>query len=555
MPEKPRSFIKSIRPLPILLGLILILLSGCLLAASLLLPLVVEEYHQLPRELSDLISHQPSPPGFDLGAAQRAQIQASGYPEAFTLYFYTPQTGSGLQTMRHEIWHYYRLGKSFTYVNGELVEEFALDPLGLAPTPPAYRPEMFSAGTNLEQVISAAGLSEMISLPLEHDLLPDSAVFYARRLLFGLQGDQLRYIEVLPFETASTALHASLIHTAWNPARFLDALPPSTPPGAISEFSGSLLLQLAAYGNLSVGLEVPAAVESGAALLRVANPLQQKSSLERLNEHRRLAAEFRRLAAHENASETMQRHWLEKARYHEEQARLVERHRQRRGWIRRFVRQLGDFLSDYITDRMDGLAAQVEFIVEERLPYRIRNVVGLADDLLQQFIDQKWDLLDQQLGIFPVDGIRQVVDGWWLNVRDQLTRHKPPQPGQPAAPGNAPPAESASGGSPATGIDRFNINWHQGTCSAGEDYPFQKGVYLSVRPDGAVQGTIRLHDCPNGGSVVYRVTGSPEPDASSVLLSGEKIDGAGPLDEDSPLTQNFTFNVTPENYGLNLAGP
>ena len=58
---------------------------------------------------------------------------------------------------------------------------------------------------------------------------------------------------------------------------------------------------------------------------------------------------------------------------------------------------------------------------------------------------------------------------------------------------------------------------------------------------GRIVGTLKFHECPGGGKVLYAVTGS-ETAEGTLILEGEKKTGAGQLYESSSDYQNFNFD-------------
>jgi hypothetical protein len=102
--------------------------------------------------------------------------------------------------VRLETWSYYTQGVEYTFINGDQVGENPIEvEIGeLAGVP--YRPEQFAAYMTLNQVVAAAGLESFLVVPLERELVEGGAVYYADRLTFGLQDDELRYVEALALE-------------------------------------------------------------------------------------------------------------------------------------------------------------------------------------------------------------------------------------------------------------------------------------------------------------------------------------------------------------------
>lgn len=155
------------------------------------------------QEAPKLIEVQDSQPlvsdPYTLSLEQETNLNSYGYPESFTILFYEEETpDQGVQTVRLETWEYYTLGIGLTFINGELISDDPLEitDLGtLAPQP--YFPEQFSAFMSLADVIAAAGLDTYIEVPLNKELMDEGILYYADSLSFGVQENQLVYIEAL----------------------------------------------------------------------------------------------------------------------------------------------------------------------------------------------------------------------------------------------------------------------------------------------------------------------------------------------------------------------
>lgn len=156
-------------------------------------------YQEAPKIIEVLEPPSAADEVYTLSSQQESGLGSYGYPEAFTILFYEEETpGQGVKTVRLETWEYYSLGIGLTFINGELVSEdlLEIDALGtLAPLP--YTPEQFWAFMSLEEVIAAAGIDTYIEVPLHKELMEEGVLYYANSLSFGLQDDQLVYVEAL----------------------------------------------------------------------------------------------------------------------------------------------------------------------------------------------------------------------------------------------------------------------------------------------------------------------------------------------------------------------
>ena len=156
-------------------------------------------YQEAPKQVEVQGPGSSSIATYILSPEQEDNQLSYGYPEGFTILFYEEETPrQGIQTVRLETWEYYSLGFSLTFINGEMVANDPLDwDKGISVIPPPYTPDQFWAFMNLEEVIAAGGLATYIEVPLNKELMEEGTLYYADSLTFGLQEDQLVYIEAL----------------------------------------------------------------------------------------------------------------------------------------------------------------------------------------------------------------------------------------------------------------------------------------------------------------------------------------------------------------------
>jgi hypothetical protein len=114
------------------------------------------------------------------------------------------------------------------------------------------------------------------------------------------------------------------------------------------------------------------------------------------------------------------------------------------------------------------------------------------------------------------------------------------------------PGNSAGAGGAGTG--NGSGNWHGVACAEAEGtYIYRWSVDLMNDPGtGGLKGTIKFHDCPGGGRVLYSVIG-PLPTSSIYTLTGVKREGGGDLFEAAPEELPFTFDSSALTIDQNLA--
>ena len=177
--------------------------AGLLGAAALTLAVLgwigYDVQRSTPRILEGIEVSAAAPAEYGLTAEQQETLTALGPPQSFSILFYqdTMEDGS-VYDVRMETWTYFDAQTEITFVDGSRV---AQDPLvvevgKVQPVP--YRPEQFTGGMTLAEVLAAASLDTYLLVPLEKELLPKGEVYYADQLTFGLKDGELRYVESLP---------------------------------------------------------------------------------------------------------------------------------------------------------------------------------------------------------------------------------------------------------------------------------------------------------------------------------------------------------------------
>ena len=97
-------------------------------------------------------------------------------------------------------------------------------------------------------------------------------------------------------------------------------------------------------------------------------------------------------------------------------------------------------------------------------------------------------------------------------------------------------------GAGTTGAHQF-YSWYGSACDEMEGtYPYTWEVHLMVDSQtGATSGTVKFHNCPGGGRVLYTVTGT-KTDDSLLVMQATKQNGGGTLYNDSPDSRTFNFD-------------
>lgn len=191
--------------------LIILPIAAVLCGLSVLLGVGLQDLNASPLQVAVRESSLPAAPeGYALSDAQQSLINASGYPDSFTILFYEDDFDGS--SARIETWTYAQDGHSYTFENGEQTGTQQFDPLtGEVITAP-YSPALFTAYMSLDEILAATGIEEFMLVPLEDELVSRGESYFADRLAFGLKDGDLLYVEAIGFvgdEAADAAADAS----------------------------------------------------------------------------------------------------------------------------------------------------------------------------------------------------------------------------------------------------------------------------------------------------------------------------------------------------------
>jgi hypothetical protein len=116
------------------------------------------------------------------------------------------------------------------------------------------------------------------------------------------------------------------------------------------------------------------------------------------------------------------------------------------------------------------------------------------------------------------------------------------------------PQPGNSTGAGGVGTGNGSGNWHGVACAEAEGTNIYRWSVdlMNDTGTGGLKGTIKFHDCPGGGRVLYRVTGSL-PAGSIYTLTGVKRDGGGVLLDAAPDSLPITFDSSTLTIDPDLA--
>lgn len=137
------------------------------------------------------------PPGsVQYSEEQQTVLSQFGRLNYFSIQFYDDWLDNGiLQTIRVENWGFESHGQEITFLNGVLLESTGIDIPAQASLPLTYSPDQFHAYMSLQEISAVTGVTELIEMPMELELLPGGKIYFGPGITFGLKNNQLIYIE------------------------------------------------------------------------------------------------------------------------------------------------------------------------------------------------------------------------------------------------------------------------------------------------------------------------------------------------------------------------
>lgn len=179
--------------------IILIVVLGTLLAGGLILLTSLNNAFQNSVKLAEGVTINPSvTQSYPLSEEQTGIIDQYGYPDSFTITFYIEEFDPNYDgEVRDETWRYYSSGIEFDFYNGSLMfTNPILDPPAQWIALP-YRPEQFTAYSDLETILASALITDFIEFPLDQELIKKGKLYYAPGLTFGTADGRLIYVETI----------------------------------------------------------------------------------------------------------------------------------------------------------------------------------------------------------------------------------------------------------------------------------------------------------------------------------------------------------------------
>lgn len=178
--------------------ILIAVLAVVLVAAFLLIASLNNAYQNSIKLAEGVVTNPDAAQSYLLSTDQSDIISQYGYPDSFTITFYTEEFDPNYNgEVRDESWRYYTSGIEFDFYNGLLMYT---NPIADPPTrwvALPYRPDQFTAYADLETVLSSAAITDLIEYPLDKELIKNGKLYYAPGLSFGTSDGRLIYVETI----------------------------------------------------------------------------------------------------------------------------------------------------------------------------------------------------------------------------------------------------------------------------------------------------------------------------------------------------------------------
>jgi hypothetical protein len=185
--------------------------TGCFISIMLLLLIVFcgilaagfgiysyREFDHSAKIIKDTDIYPISTKPYTLSNNQQELVNRLDYPDSFTITFYYEAYAPGNKTwVRDETWRYYDETTAYTFYNGELQEEFGLEPIAPGWLPAMYTPDQYFAFAKLQEVLDNAQIHDYFEHPLEDALVKNGRLYFAPGVTFGLADGELNYVETI----------------------------------------------------------------------------------------------------------------------------------------------------------------------------------------------------------------------------------------------------------------------------------------------------------------------------------------------------------------------
>ena len=181
------------------IGAALLLLVGtamCMLFVG-VIALGVEDYNLTPRLVRGLSFSDPPSEVYTYSIEQMDWAEQA--PEGFYILFFNREAPNGdIEEVRYEEWFYYSEGIRVVFENGEIISQETIPAETVTPSP--YTPAQFSAFMSRKEIAATLNLEEWLIIPVEKAVVEKAQIYYADQLTFGLQDEELIYVESLTVE-------------------------------------------------------------------------------------------------------------------------------------------------------------------------------------------------------------------------------------------------------------------------------------------------------------------------------------------------------------------
>lgn len=206
------------------------------------------------------------------------------------------------------------------------------------------------------------------------------------------------------------------------------------------------------------------------------------------------------------------------------------------------INDFAEFVRNFYNDPTSALVYTVKGQIEEEIKNQIK------EQFMDLFPDVDEDQADEIAGhiMDQINEIQEAQEELAEALQEEQEEQEEEMDEQASEPIILPPDSTLETETFIDGDVTYTFfEGHGSYCDEAEGtYIYRWSIDLMQEVEAKqVLGTVKFHDCPGGGRILYRVEGFVNEDGT-FSLSGTKKDGGGALYSNAPGTTQFNFNPT-----------
>ena len=143
----------------------------------------------IQNQVSEIVYRQPKEL-ITLSVDQQDLVDSFGQPDVFRL--------TMMDDLRHEIWTYYRMERSYVFINSRFVEDQIIEDIDEDFQFPQFKPTHFKAGLDLGEVEKILG-KHSAEGELDPQILENAKIYdFYDQVKAGFKDDKLIFVQTVP---------------------------------------------------------------------------------------------------------------------------------------------------------------------------------------------------------------------------------------------------------------------------------------------------------------------------------------------------------------------